>query len=154
MKKMVKFFVILIPADSVISCTSSNNSVVDIDNEKIIAKRKGIAYVTVVFEDDIYCTKVTVLNGFAAPIRDGETLCLGKDPKFANIVFTGNYEKVSRMHCTITYDAAKKRYYVVDCSSNGTFLAGKVRMEKGKRTVVMPKTVITLANGNCTILLG
>lgn len=243
-----------IPADSVISCTSSNDSVVDIDNEKIIAKRKGIAYVTVVFEDDIYCTKVTVLNddninmvifgivalfvllfigigivaivvsakkhpvddvenaaldvphrdrmnmvrcakcgtvhpsdkpcacwgekeedqiteeteqrtgsiqvisgsmnGFAAPIRDGETLCLGKDPKFANIVFTGNYEKVSRMHCTITYDAAKKHYYVVDCSSNGTFLAGKVRMEKGKRTVVMPKTVITLANGNCTILLG
>lgn len=94
------------------------------------------------------------MNGFAAPIRDGETLCLGKDPKFANIVFAGNYEKVSRMHCTITYDAAKKQYYVVDCSSNGTFLAGKVRMEKGKRTVVTPKTVITLANGNCTILLG
>lgn len=94
------------------------------------------------------------MNGFAAPIRDGEKLCLGKDPKFANIVFTGNYEKVSRMHCTITYDAAKKHYYVVDCSSNGTFLAGKVRMEKGKRTVVTPKTVITLANGDCTILLG
>lgn len=94
------------------------------------------------------------MNGFAAPIRDGETLCLGKDPKLANIVFTGNYEKVSRMHCTITYDAAKKHYYVVDCSSNGTFLAGKVRLEKGKRKLMLPKTVLTLADDSCVILLG
>lgn len=94
------------------------------------------------------------MRGFAVPIRNGETLCLGKDPKLCQVVFSGDYEKVSRMHCTITYDAATKHYYVVDCSSNGTFLAGKARLEKGKRTLVTPKTVITLANDSCTILLG
>ena len=94
------------------------------------------------------------MRGFAVPINDGETLCLGKDPKRCQIVMAKDYEKVSRVHCTVTYNASTKSYYVVDCSSNGTYLAGKTRLEKGKRTLVTPKTVITLADKNCTIQLG
>lgn len=94
------------------------------------------------------------MNGFSVPIKDGETLYLGKDSKFANLVFTNDYQKVSRMHCTVTFDAKTKKYYVTDCSSNGTYLIGKKRLVKGKRTPVNKNTVLILATDECTVLLG
>ena len=94
------------------------------------------------------------MNGFSVPIKDGETLYLGKDPKFANLVFTGDYKNVSRMHCAVTFDAKANRYYVTDSSSNGTYLISKKRLIKGKRTPVNINTVLILANDDCTVLLG
>lgn len=94
------------------------------------------------------------MNGFAVPIRDGETLHIGKDRQFANIVLTNDYHKVSRMHCSVTYDAGNNRYYVTDCSSNGTYYANKTRLEKGKRTLVNANSVLLLANEECTIWLS
>lgn len=94
------------------------------------------------------------MNGFSVPIKDGETLYLGKDPKFANLVFTSDYKNVSRMHCAITFDAKANRYFVTDSSSNGTYLISKKRFIKGKRTPVNMNTVLILANDECTVLLG
>lgn len=93
------------------------------------------------------------MNGFSIPIKDGETLYLGKDQKVANLVFTGDYKNVSRLHCSVTYDAKTSKYYVVDSSSNGTFV-GKKRLIKGKRTPVESNTIIALANEDCSVLLG
>lgn len=225
-----------IPVDSVISCESSDNSIVEITDGKIIAKSKGTAYVTVTFDsNDIYCARITVLgnggeiggwiialvvililiilggivgiivyqkrkrkgeteteprlnyeeglqddsinshsneiteeaantsgviqvtsgsmNGFSVPIKDGETLYLGKDAKFANLVFTGDYKNVSRLHCAVTFDAKANRYFVTDCSTNGTYFINQKRLEKGKRTPVAPTTTLLLANDNCMIRL-
>jgi len=94
------------------------------------------------------------MNGFSVPIKDGETLYLGKDPKFANLVFTSDYKNVSRMHCAVTFDAKANRYFVTDSSSNGTYLISKKRLIKGKRTPVNINTVLILANDECTVLLG
>ena len=94
------------------------------------------------------------MNGFSVPIKDGETLYLGKDPKFSNLVFTADYRNVSRLHCAVTFDAEAKRYYVTDSSSNGTYLIGRKRLIKGKRTPVNTNTVLILANDECTVLLG
>lgn len=94
------------------------------------------------------------MRGFAVPIRDKETLYLGKDAKICNVVFTNDYTSVSRMHCSVTFDDANNKYYVVDNSSNGTYLIGKKRLVKGKRTAVNVNTVLLLANEQCTVLLG
>lgn len=94
------------------------------------------------------------MNGFSVSIRDGETLYLGRDSKFANIVFTEEYTKISRLHCTVTYNAEGNKYYVTDCSRNGTFLISRKRLEKGKRTPLNSNTILILANDSCTILLG
>ena len=94
------------------------------------------------------------MNGFMVPIKDKETLFLGKDPKFAQIVFSSDYKSVSRLHCTVMYDAKTNRYFVTDTSTNGTFLMGKKRLEKGKRTPVSANTMLILANESCTVLLG
>lgn len=93
------------------------------------------------------------LNGFSVPIKDGETLYLGKDPKHSNLVFTSDYKSVSRMHCSVTFDAKANKYYVIDNSLNGTYLVNKERLIKGKRTPVSINTVLLLANDECTVLL-
>lgn len=94
------------------------------------------------------------LDGLAVPVKDGETLYLGKDPKAANIVFTNDYLRVSRLHCAVTYSAKANKYYVVDSSANGTYFTNKTRLEKGKRTPVEANTVLLLADEACTIWLG
>lgn len=45
------------------------------------------------------------LKGMKIPIKNGETIFLGKDPKFSNLVFGNDYVNVSRVHCSITYDS-------------------------------------------------
>ncbi len=94
------------------------------------------------------------MNGFSVPIKDGEVLYLGKDPNVANIVFTSDYKNVSRVHCSVTFDAKTGKYYVTDCSSNGTYFISRKRLIKGKRTPVNINTVLLLANDECTILLN
>ncbi|MBQ8827542.1 MAG: VWA domain-containing protein, partial [Clostridia bacterium] len=94
------------------------------------------------------------LKDAVIPIKDNETLYLGKDSKVANVVFSREYTKVSRLHCTVTYNHSQNRYFITDCSKNGTYLFGTQRLEKGKRTAVVEGTRITLANDECEIVIG
>lgn len=93
------------------------------------------------------------MQGVSITIKDGETIYLGKDKKYASIVFGAEYKNVSRIHCSVTFDAKANKYYVTDSSLNGTYFATKQRLEKGKRTPVNVNTVLLLANENCTIVL-
>lgn len=93
------------------------------------------------------------MKGMSFPIKDGETLYLGKDPKISVVVFSNDYKKVSRLHCSVSYDGKTNKYFVTDCSTNGTYLKNKMRLIKGKRTAVAPGTDILLANEDCVITL-
>lgn len=92
------------------------------------------------------------LKGMKIPIKNGETIFLGKDPKFSNLVFGNDYVNVSRVHCSITYDSDINAFYVVDLSTNGTYLSNK-RLPKKTRTLVYVGTTINLANVDCQISL-
>lgn len=94
------------------------------------------------------------MKDYRIPIRSGETLMLGKDPKVSHVVFDKSYVYVSRLHCTIEYSGESNVYYVVDASSNGTLTNGKTRLVKGKRTMLTPGSVLLLGNEDCTIVLG
>jgi len=93
------------------------------------------------------------MKGTTIPIKADETLNLGKDPKISNVVFSNDYERVSRLHCTITYSVSNNKYFVVDCSHNGTYTGEKTRLEKGKRTPMNHNTILLLADDGCSILL-
>jgi len=93
------------------------------------------------------------MNGLVVPVHNEEILYLGRDPKLSNLVFTSDYKRISRVHCTVTYNAKLKKYYVTDCSSNGTYLNNKERLVKGKRTSVNANTVLILGGKECTVLL-
>lgn len=93
------------------------------------------------------------LAGAEIPIYDKEVIYIGKDPRKANIVFSGDYPNISRLHCSIMYDVKYRKYFVTDCSSNGTYYSNGCKLEKGKRTMVDPGTIIILANETAKIIL-
>ncbi len=93
------------------------------------------------------------MQGVSVVVKDGETVYLGKDSKYSSIAFNSEYKNVSRIHCSVTFDAKANKYYVTDSSLNGTYFVTKQRLEKGKRTPVNINTVLLLANEKCTIIL-
>lgn len=62
-------------------------------------------------------------------------------------------EKLSRIHCCITYVENKKVFRIRDVSSNGVFYGGR-RLEKGKDYEFKPFSKIVLATTACIIEVG
>lgn len=110
------------------------------------------------------------MAGMKIPLSDGEILTLGKNPSVCQVVFTPDYTGVSRLHCTVSFsrvhkmrsfmgnknqkfDIISNKFFVTDCSSNGTYLSSKRRLEKGKRTPVNSGEIIYLCDEKCTIRL-
>jgi len=93
------------------------------------------------------------MQGTIVPIMDGETISIGTDSAKSHLILSNDYRYVSGMHCTVTYNAQHKKYYVVDCSKNGTYKSNHVKFGKDQRTAVEPNSVILLANEQCSILL-
>lgn len=94
------------------------------------------------------------LAGAEIPLRDHEVIYIGKDAQKANVLFTGDFLSVSRLHCSVTYEDKFKKYFVTDCSKNGTFNARtKERFIKGKRTPVCAGTILLLGNDKASIQL-
>lgn len=99
---------------------------------------------------DVQTAQIKILSGSMLgmdfPIRDGEILYLGKDPSHTNIVFSSDYKKISRLHCSVEYKADTQKFYVVDTSLNGTYFENHRRFQKGKRTPLASGTIIYLAD--------
>jgi len=93
------------------------------------------------------------MTGCKVAIADGETINLGKDQKLTHLVFTKEYGKVSRLHCTAAYSDKFKKYYVTDCSANGTYFTDGTRLAKGVRTPMQPGTTLLLADDSCKVQL-
>ncbi len=106
----------------------------------------------------LLCTAgIAILSGAMAGnqfnMADGETLNLGKDPAFANVVLAVSYNKVSRKHCSVRFSSVYDRYTVIDCSSNGTYYESGERLPKNVETAVARGTVLKLADEGCKIQL-
>lgn len=100
---------------------------------------------------------IRVLNGTMAGMRftiaDGQTVNVGKDLRLANVALDNTYNAVSRIHCTITYSACFDKYYVTDCSTNGTYFDNGLQFAKNVRVPIKRGCVLKLANENCRIKL-
>lgn len=101
------------------------------------------------------CIKIITgsMQGLRFPIREGETINIGKNPKLAHIVISEEYSKVSQLHCTVSFSASSQKYFVTDCSMNGTYMSNGTRLEKAKRTPVLQRTILFLGNESCSIEL-
>ena len=91
------------------------------------------------------------MEGRQFELEDGKTYTIGKDASLANILFDASYNMVSRVHCTVTYNAKFDKYFVIDCSSNGTYFENGTRLAKNTRTPVTRGTILKLADDNCLI---
>ena len=57
------------------------------------------------------------------PLKAGEQLVLGRDPKQAGLIIEG--QKISRVHCVVEYKGFEQGYLVTDCSRNGVQINGR-----------------------------
>lgn len=93
------------------------------------------------------------MQGKQLALTDGKAYTIGKDAGIVDICLDTSCKMVSRVHCTVTYDAKFNKYFVTDCSSNGTFFANGTRLAKNARTPVPKGTILRLADDNCRIKL-
>jgi hypothetical protein len=58
---------------------------------------------------------------------------LGRDQRSANLVFSSEADSISKRHCMVSWDAARKTFVLEDLgSTNGTFLATGERLMPGR----------------------
>ena len=81
--------------------------------------------------------------GSRFPIKDEETLTIGRDPLRVNIVVSGKYTTISHVHCSIR--RTKNSFLVSDFSQNGTSVGGN-KLTKDQSTYAQSGTVVSLAD--------
>lgn len=120
---------------------SGSESNVDFEIERVVEEpTEGISVLT------------GVMAGMHFVIADGQTVTVGKDAQLAHVVFDNTYRMVSRVHCTISYSAKFNKYFVIDCSTNGTYFENGQRLAPNTRTPVDKGTILKLAD-DCKIKL-
>lgn len=101
--------------------------------------------------------KVEILSGeFAGgmiPVKAGEEITIGRDPKRANVVTSPSNTAISGLHCRIRYDEERGRYIVIDHSSNGTYLNGE-KMIPEKPAFAARGALVKLADGAMLLRLS
>lgn len=110
-------------------------------------------------DDDIDSRErvVEILSGeFAGatlPVKAGEDITIGRDPKRANVVTSPANTSISGLHCRIRYDEQNGKYIVIDHSSNGTYLNNeKLMHERG--TYAAKGSLVKLADGAMILRLS
>lgn len=81
-------------------------------------------------------------QGIVIPI--GNEISLGRDPQTAQLVF--NNRKISRQHCTITYEESEEVYYVSDYSRNGVMRENGARIPIGEKSCFNRGDTIYIGN--------
>lgn len=91
--------------------------------------------------------------GATLPVKVGEDITIGRDPKRANVVTSPANTSISGLHCRIRYDEQNGKYIVIDHSSNGTYLNNeKLVQEKG--TYAAKGSLVKLADGAMILRLS
>ncbi len=85
-------------------------------------------------------------EGVFFPLKPDENLVLGTDPRNCHVLFQD--PRISRCHCIIKYRSADGRYYLVDQSTNGTFLLDGTRLTYRQPAPCPPGTVFSIAKGS------
>lgn len=78
-------------------------------------------------------------------INSAEKIMIGRDPSSCAIVISGNSSKVSRQHCSVSFNYDEQKYEVTDFSMNGTYVNG-AKIQKGVPTYAFPGSTISLGD--------
>lgn len=101
--------------------------------------------------------KVEIVSGeFAGsviPVKPGEDIVIGRDPKRANVVTSPANTQVSGLHCSIRYDAQHAMYVVTDFSTNGTYLNNE-KLTPERPALAAKGAIVKLADGAMIVRLA
>lgn len=93
-----------------------------------------------------------VFAGRMIPIKSGSYIRIGRSQVNNEIVL--NSPKVSRTHCVVEYDARRRKYRVIDYSSNGTWLMDGRRLVKNQENWLDEGTILVIGNDENVFELG
>lgn len=93
-----------------------------------------------------------VFAGRNISIKAGSYIRIGRSKTNNEIVL--NSPKVSRTHCVVEYDAHRRKYRVIDYSSNGTWLLDGRRLVKNQENWLDEGTVLVIGNDENIFELG
>lgn len=101
--------------------------------------------------------KVEILSGeFAGsviPVKGGDDIRIGRDPKRANVVTSPANTQISGLHCSIRYDAQRAMYVVIDHSTNGTCLNNE-KLAVESPALAAKGSIVKLADGAMIVRLA
>ncbi len=75
-----------------------------------------------------------------------ETLIIGRDPAFSNIVIGPESRRVSRRHCSVKYDSRNKIYEIINYSNNYVIINNSTCLPKNQRVNVHKGSVIEIGD--------
>lgn len=82
--------------------------------------------------------------------KDNTNVVIGRNPNVSDICIRD--ERISGNHCEIGYDAVKNLFLVIDMSTNGTYVNGKL-IGKGRYAEIVPGGRISLLAGKYQFML-
>lgn len=85
-------------------------------------------------------------TGAEIPIQDKNPVIIGKNSAVAHIILSNSY--ISGNHCSIRYDADRKKFVVTDTSTNGTYLENGTKLPKNVDSFLPEGSIILLGNGS------
>lgn len=91
------------------------------------------------------------LCGAEIPLIPGESVIVGREPRFANLIFRDL--SISRKHCRIELDE-REEYWVTDYSECGIKTEDGMVFETAVRTKCRKGTVLQIGKAGTRIALG
>lgn len=79
----------------------------------------------------------------------GETIFFGRDPQRCQLVFEASDTTISRVHCSVRYDAERKCFILENYSRNGTFLEGDRPLNDGDAADLRSGDIFYLVDRSC-----
>lgn len=76
-------------------------------------------------------------------------ITIGRDPALCDVVISTKCSKISRVHCTVSYDLVNNHYVIKDVSANGTTIVSADNdktMIKGQTMKAYSKSLICLGD--------
>lgn len=74
-------------------------------------------------------------------LSQGQTLNIGKDTAWANVILPKDYSKASRKHCTLCLDESGNRFVINDLSLNGLTRSDGSKLKKGINYILPGETI-------------
>ncbi|MBQ9199551.1 MAG: protein kinase [Lachnospiraceae bacterium] len=77
---------------------------------------------------------------------------IGKSPSVSQIIFDDD-TYISRKHCELFFDSISKSFYILDCSTNGTWVNGNL-IDRGVIYMLNIGDIVMIGNRNCAFKVG
>ncbi len=85
--------------------------------------------------------------------NSGEAILLGRDRLRCSVVFPETCAKISRTHCSVSYDPTRNTYVITDMSSNGTYVNNE-RIPQNTPYMASSGSILKLGNADNSFTLA